>query len=93
MNTDKILMDLINQHESAVRLFKSSYSFDTKQKDILFHLEMALRKHRSEQLTDQNKVATLNKKMDKRQTVIDNITSQLEISKSLTELDINYDRE
>lgn len=93
MNTDKIFKDLINQHECAASLFKSGYSFDTKQRDILFHLEITLRKHRSEQLAEENKVAALNKKIDKRQTLIDSLASQLEIAKSITELDINYDRE
>lgn len=93
MKIDKIFDDLINQHECAVRLFKGSYSFNTKQRDILFHLETAIRKYQSEQLADRNKVDTLNKKIDKRQVLIDSLTSQLEIAESITELDINYDRE
>lgn len=93
MNIDKIFDDLINQHECAVRLFKGSYSFNTKQRDILFHLETAIRKYQSEQLADRNKVSTLNKKIDKRQVLIDSLTSQLEIAKSITELDIVNGRE
>lgn len=93
MNSDKILKDMINQHACAMRMFKEGYSFDTKQQNILFYLETALRKYQAEQLVDQNKMVTLNKKMDKRQILIEELINQLEISKSVTELDIGYDRE
>jgi len=92
MNIDKVFKDVVNQHECAKRVFKESYSFSTKQQDILHGVEMVLRKHQSEQLTDQNKMAALSKKIDKRQTVIDDLTKQLEIVKSVTELDIGNDR-
>lgn len=93
MKSDKVFKDVVNQHECAKRVFREGYSFSTKQQDILRSLEMALRKQQSEQLADQNKVAALNKKIDKRQTLIDWRDCQLEIAKSVTELDIDYDRE
>ena len=93
MSDNKILKDVINQHESAMRVFKGCYSFDTKQKDILFYLETSLRKYQAEQLADQNKVAALSKKIDKRQVTIESLLNQLEITKSVTELDIGNDRE
>jgi len=93
MNREKIFKDIVNQHECAMRLFKDGYSFDTKQHDILFYIETSLRKYQAEQLADQNRVVALNKKMDKRQILIEGLISQLEISKSVTELDIGYDRE
>lgn len=89
MKSDKVFKDVINQHECAMRMFKDGYSFKTKQNDILYYLEASIRKHQSEQLSDENKVAALNKKIDKRQVLIDSLTSQLEISKSVTEEDIN----
>lgn len=93
MKSDKIFKGVVSQHECAIGLFKDGYSFDTKQKDILFHLEIALRKHQSEQLSDQNKVAVLNKKIDKRQVLIDDLINQLEISRDVTEGDIADARE
>lgn len=92
-STDKIFKDVVNQHECAKRGFKDGYCFETKQKDILFHIDYALRKHQSEQLADQNRVAILNKKMSKRQTLIENLITQLEVSASVTESDVGYDRE
>lgn len=92
-NTDKIFKGVVNQHECAKRVFKDGYCFETKQKDVLFHIDYALRKHQSEQLADQNRVATLNKKMSKRQILIENLITQLEVSASVTELDVGYARE
>lgn len=93
MKSDKVFNDVVRQHEAAVRMFKGGYSFDTKQRDILFHLEMSVRKHQSEQLADQNKVAALNKKIEKRQILIDELNTQLETSNMVTEEDITNDRE
>lgn len=89
----EIYKDVTNQHECAKRIFKDCYSFDIKQKDILFEVENTLRKYQAEQLVDQNKVAALNKKMDKRQVVIDNLLNRLEITKNLTEDEINKTNE
>lgn len=93
MKNDKIFKDVVNQHECAMRIFKEGYSFKVKQEDILFYLRQVLSKHQSEQLADQNKVAALNKKIAKRQNTIDVLIEQLEITKSVTELDIGNDRE
>lgn len=93
MKIDKVFKDVVNQHECAIRIFKDRYSFKVKQEDILFYIQASLTKYKGEQLTDQNKVTALNKKIDKRQTVIDDLTKQLEIAKSVTELDIGNDRE
>lgn len=93
MGKDEVIKDVINQHECAMKLFKDGYSFDTKQKDIVFYITTSLRKHQSEQLSDQNKVDILNKKIDKRQILIDDLINRLEISKSVTEMDVVNDRE
>lgn len=93
MRSDKVFKGVVNQHECAMRIFKDMYSFKVKQDDILFYLRYTLSKHQSEQLADQNKVEALNKKIDKRQITIDKLTSELEIARSVTDLDINYDRE
>lgn len=92
MNYDKVFNDVVNQHEAAMRTFKSGYSFDTKQKDILFNLEISIRKYQAEQLVDQNKVDALNKKISKRQTLIEDMSIQLEISKSVKQEDMTNDR-
>lgn len=88
MNYDKVFNDAVNQHKAAMRKFTSGYSFDTKQKDILFNLEISIRKYQSEQLADQNKIDALNKKIYKRQTIIEDMSIQLEISKSVKLEDI-----
>lgn len=93
MNSDKIFKGVVNEHECALRMFKEAYSFDIKQQNILFYLETTLRKYQAEQLVDQNKMTALNKKIDKRQILIEGLIHKLEISKGVTELDIFNDRE
>lgn len=89
MKDEEIFQRVVSEHEGALMKFKDSYRFKVKQNDILYYLEAPLRKYLSEQLSDQNQVAALNKKIDKRQIKIDLLTNQLEISKSVTEEDIN----
>lgn len=84
----KILNEILDQHKSALRGFKEHYCFETKQKDILFRLECSLRKCLSEQLADQNRVAALTKKMEKRQKEIDKWNAYLEVTKTVTKEDV-----
>jgi hypothetical protein len=76
-----------------MRMFKDSYRFKVKQDDILFYVRNSLSKYQAEQIADQKKVDSLNKKIAKRQPIIDQLANQLEITKSVTEEDINNDRE
>ena len=93
MKDEEIFQRVVREHQGAMRMFKDRYRFKAKQDDILFYLGSTLRKHQSEQLSDQKKVEALNKKIAKRQPIIDQLANQLEITKSVTESDIGYGRE
>lgn len=88
MSKDKIFKEVVNQHHSAKRGFKESYCFNTKHNDIIFRMECTLRKHQSEQLSDQNKLAMLTKKINKRQEAIDKMQEHLEVANTITESDV-----
>lgn len=89
----KIVKDVIQQHLGAIGLFKDNYSFKVKQEDILFYLGNSVSKYQAEQIAAQKKVDTLNKKIAKLQPIIDTLNRQIEITKSVTEEDINRARD
>lgn len=93
MKDEEIFQRVVREHEGAMRMFKDRYRFKVKQDDILFYVGNSLGKHQAEQIADQRMVESLNKKIAKRQPIIDQLANQLEITKSVTELDINNDRE
>lgn len=86
--SSKVFKAVVDQHQCAMRIFKENYKFETKQSDIVFYLDYSLRNKQSEQLADENRVATLNKKIAKRQILIDKLTEELEITKSVTKEDV-----
>lgn len=89
MKDEEIFQSVVREHEGAVRMFKDSYRFKVKQDDIVYYVRSSLNKHQAGQISDQMKVDALNKKIAKRQPIIDQLTNQLEITKSVTEEDIN----
>lgn len=89
MKDEEIFQRVVREHEGAMRMFKDSYRFKVKQDDIVFYVGSSLSKHQAEQIADQKKVDSLNKKIAKRQPIIDQLINQLEITKSVTEEDIS----
>lgn len=89
MKDEEIFQRVVREHEGAMRMFKDRYRFKAKQDDILFYVGSSLSKHQAEQIADQKKVDSLNKKIAKRQPIIEKLINQLEITKSVTEEDIN----
>lgn len=89
MKDEEIFQRIVREHEGAMRMFKERYRFKAKQDDILFYVRNSLSRHQAEQIADQKKVDSLNKKIAKRQPIIDQLTNQLEITKSVTEEDVN----
>lgn len=93
MKDEEIFQRVVREHEGAMMMFKDRYRFKVKQDDILFYVRNSLSRHQAEQISDQKMVESLNKKIAKRQPIMDQLTNQLEITKSVTELDIGNDRE